>query len=455
MIALLLAATAGHAQVRNLNADVTPIVGSDGVPADATVRTALQIRLADGLHANSNKPRDPLLIPMVLSVEPPAGVSVVEIVYPPPTDLKQELSEQPLSVFEREFAIGVRLNVAREVAPGNIEIPAQLRYQACDEKMCYKPVTVETSWMFRVVPAGTPVNPLHGDTLDRIAFGHGEAAAAAPFVLPRALRSPPPAVGGDVLANLGAFTIAGRTAGYMGSSDFLEFVHKAETGVLEQGWFDNRGPLAILLIVLVGGLALNLTPCVLPMIPINLAIIGAGAQAGSRGRGFLLGAAYGAAMAFVYGVLGLVVILTAGTFGTINASPWFNAGIAALFVVLALAMFDVIVIDFSRFGSRFQVAETGPRDVPRRVCHGRHCGTAGRRLRRSSCHPGRAVLEQPVRERHGGSPGTPLPPWRRDGDSLAIRRRRHRRAPSAGRMDGSRQTAVRRRHSGDGRILRL
>ena len=49
-----------------------------------------------------------------------------------------------------------------------------------------------------------------------------------------------------------------------------------------------------------GGLALNLTPCVLPMIPINLAIIGAGAQAGSRRRGFLLGAAYGAAMAVVY-----------------------------------------------------------------------------------------------------------------------------------------------------------
>jgi thiol:disulfide interchange protein len=52
-------------------------------------------------------------------------------------------------------------------------------------------------------------------------------------------------------------------------------------------------------------------------------------------------------MALVYGVLGLVVILTAGTFGTLNASPWFNLGIALLFVVLALAMFDVILIDFS------------------------------------------------------------------------------------------------------------
>ena len=48
-------------------------------------------------------------------------------------------------------------------------------------------------------------------------------------------------------------------------------------------------------------------------------------------------------------MLGLVVVLTASTFGTINASPWFNLGIAVLFVALALAMFDVFEIDFSRF----------------------------------------------------------------------------------------------------------
>jgi thiol:disulfide interchange protein len=56
-------------------------------------------------------------------------------------------------------------------------------------------------------------------------------------------------------------------------------------------------------------------------------------------------------MAAVYGLLGLVVILTAGTFGTINSSPWFNLAIAALFIALGLAMFDVIDIDLSRFSS--------------------------------------------------------------------------------------------------------
>ena len=161
-------------------------------------------------------------------------------------------------------------------------------------------------------------------------------------------------------ATLDDFMVLGTTGGYLGAADFLKFIHNAESGNIEKGMFEGQGPVAILLIVLLGGLALNLTPCVLPMIPINLAIIGAGTRGGSsRTRGFLLGGVYGAAMAVVYGVLGLVVILTAGTFGTINSSPWFNLGIALLFVALALAMFDVIVIDFSRFSSSIRIGESG------------------------------------------------------------------------------------------------
>ena len=107
---------------------------------------------------------------------------------------------------------------------------------------------------------------------------------------------------GDVVSQLARFTVRGSTGGYIGSSDFLKLLADAEAGVKPTGLFEGRGPLAILALVFLGGLALNLTPCVLPMIPINLAIIGAGTQAGRRSRGLLLGAAYGAAMALVYGV---------------------------------------------------------------------------------------------------------------------------------------------------------
>ena len=203
-----------------------------------------------------------------------------------------------------------------------------------------------------LVPAGTAVVAQHAAVLGAIAFGTGEAPAQPEPSFASGGGAPSPApvpAAGDGLAALETFTVVATTGGYLGTSDFMTFIGNAEAGITEQGLFEGRGPIAILLLVLIGGLALNLTPCVLPMIPINLAIIGAGAQAGSRQRGFLLGLTYGGAMAFVYGVLGLVVVLTASTFGTINASPWFNLGIAVLFVALALAMFDVFEIDFSRF----------------------------------------------------------------------------------------------------------
>src|SRR6185369_2125627 len=153
------------------------------------------------------------------------------------------------------------------------------------------------------------------------------------------------------------FRVAARASGYLSRDGFLAFMDDAHSGPKTDrdatSGFAKAGLAATLALILLGGLALNLTPCVLPMIPINLAILGAGTQRQSRRRGLALGMAYGGGMALSYGVLGLVVILTAGTFGTINASPWFNAGIAALFVILGLAMFDVLAIDFSRFSSHF------------------------------------------------------------------------------------------------------
>ncbi len=169
----------------------------------------------------------------------------------------------------------------------------------------------------------------------------------------------PNAPGQPELRALAEFDILGTKAGYIPSAEFIKFTEDTTAGIKEEDLFAGRGPLAILLIVLVGGLALNLTPCVLPMIPINLAIIGAGTQASSRRRGFLLGCAYGLGMALAYGALGLVVTLTASTFGTVNSSPWFNLAIALLFVVLALAMFDVLTIDFSHLMSKVRIGTPG------------------------------------------------------------------------------------------------
>jgi thioredoxin:protein disulfide reductase len=342
------------AQFRPVRAELTPIVESEAHPG-GQARAALLVRLPEALHVQSNAPRDASLIPTVLTISPPDGVRVSELVFPKATDLEQAGQSQPLAVFEHEFAIGVQIEVASATQPGAIDLPGELRYQACDDKLCYPPVTTPVRWTLTVAAPNSPLTRTQPEVFDRIAFGTGTAPAAITAPVAKSGVTS----GDDGLAQLREFTVVASTGGYRSVDDFLTFIRNAENGVKEEGWFEGRGPLAILLLVFFGGLALNLTPCVLPMIPINLAIIGAGTKAGSRSRGFVLGGVYGAAMALVYGLLGVVVITTASTFGTINASPWFNLAIAIVFVVLALAMFDVLTIDFSRFAGSAGTSGSG------------------------------------------------------------------------------------------------
>ena len=122
------------------------------------------------------------------------------------------------------------------------------------------------------------------------------------------------------------------------------------------------------------------------MIPINLAIIGAGSVAQSRMEGFRNGSIYGLGMALAYGTLGLVVVLTGSKFGTLNSSMLVpTRAIALVFVVMALGMFDVLNIDLSRFGgtagpSGFAGKGACWPRTPDRVVHGRDVRAAGRCL---------------------------------------------------------------------------
>jgi len=160
---------------------------------------------------------------------------------------------------------------------------------------------------------------------------------------------------GGVQGLLDRFEVVRVGGGYMSSSDFLKFLSlpkEGESGSESVGMSLPTSFVGLLFVVFLGGLALNLTPCVLPMIPINLAIIGAGTDAGSRSDGFFKGLTYGLGIALAYGCLGLATVLGGARFGSLNASSTFNFVIAGVFVVLSLGMFDVISIDFSKYGSK-------------------------------------------------------------------------------------------------------
>src|SRR5688572_15571124 len=144
--ALLLTPFSVDAQLERPRANVTPIVETSGVHPGTTARVALQVTLPRNLHVQSDRPRDPLLIPTVLTIEPPAGVTLRGTAFPPAIDLKQEGQAEPLAVFENTFALGAELAVAPNAPLGPLRVPARLRYQACDDKLCYPPATAEVEW---------------------------------------------------------------------------------------------------------------------------------------------------------------------------------------------------------------------------------------------------------------------------------------------------------------------
>ena len=110
----------------------------------------------------------------------------------------------------------------------------------------------------------------------------------------------------------------------------------------------RRGAAALLAAAFLGGILLNFSPCVLPMIPVTLAVLGAGAA--RRRRGALLGAAYGLGIAAAYGALGILCLTTGRAFGTLQSSPWFNLAAAVLLLAFALSLLGVLpIIDFTRF----------------------------------------------------------------------------------------------------------
>ena len=165
----------------------------------------------------------------------------------------------------------------------------------------------------------------------------------------------------DVGALTSGFQPVRTLVGAVSKREFLRWLDVGEAAAAaEAKTAPSAGFLGLLLAALLGGLALNLTPCVLPLIPVNLIIIGA---AGSgRRAGFRRGLAYGAGMALAYGTIGIAVVLAGARFGEWNSSPVFNFAVAAVFFVLAAAMAGLFDLDPGAWLRRLRPAPSPGKD---------------------------------------------------------------------------------------------
>ncbi len=265
------------------------INGQDAAHQNSNYKFAVKVKIKDSWHINSNKPNEDFLIPTQL-ISLDSRFPFARVIFPEAKELKFSFSEKPVSVFDGEILIAGLLRIDQNISPGIYKVPVQLKYQACNNESCMPPSKVIDTVTINVVDASIKINEMNQKIFQGIKFE-------------------------DVTKN---------------NSD-----ENSVASVLE-----SKGLILSLLFIFIGGLALNLTPCVYPLIPITVGYFG-GQSEGRTSKLFMLGLLYILGMAITYSIIGVVTSLSGAIFGTLLQNPFVIVAISLLFVILSLSQFGV------------------------------------------------------------------------------------------------------------------
>jgi thiol:disulfide interchange protein DsbD len=97
-----------------------------------------------------------------------------------------------------------------------------------------------------------------------------------------------------------------------------------------------------------GGILVSLTPCIYPLIPITVGLIG-GSAGVSKIRGFLLSLSYVTGMAVIYSALGILASLSGSLFGVWSSYPVTNLAVGLVIILFGLSMLDLFAMPQLQF----------------------------------------------------------------------------------------------------------
>ncbi len=268
---------------------LTTKLSVDKVAGGSAFQAAILLDVAEGWHVNSHTPTSDNLIGTTLALEPNEGTMVTDIRYPKGKMMKFEFSEDSLEVYEGRVAIFVSLKASDKVGAARDTVFGTVRAQACNNLICLAPSTIRIAIPFERVAVGEKTTPVNQEIF--AAYTQAVSGYAPP---------------GNELASL----------------------------------FEQKGSFLAFLAIFVIGLALNLTPCVYPMLSVTVSLFGAQTETNPV-RVFLKAVVYVLGIASMYSVLGVTAALGGGLFGSWLQSPWVLGGIAALLFAMALSSFGL------------------------------------------------------------------------------------------------------------------
>ncbi|CAN5476090.1 protein-disulfide reductase DsbD [soil metagenome] len=257
----------------------------------------------------------------------------LEIVDPPGAKIEQfKLSPlvQFMDTFSKKMKDGIKHDGVmtakiKLATPDAKAVKLKLTYQACTTEHCLFPKNIALDPT--VVLLSNSTKNTADNSADKNADGDRKPAQADSTALTPATASTNSPSGGG------------------GSSEF----EKAMGG----------GLMSAILFMIIAGFLTSLTPCIYPMIPITLAILGARERrtgvrgkdtpSHSRMRGFVISVFYVLGIATTYSILGVTAASTGALFGSALSNVYVVSTLALLFVGMGLSMYGLFEIQAPAF----------------------------------------------------------------------------------------------------------
>jgi thiol:disulfide interchange protein len=333
-----------HARQSEIFGGEAPIpVTVSASPQRTTVRPGDQFAIAvifdhaEGWHIQTNDPKPPkewgAFNAFPTSVTPPSrdskdagGLTFGPPQWPKPYPIKVDFvgsgKPQLYDVFGGRAVVYIPVMVAADAALGERTFELITSYQACDDNGCLIPEDVPVKVTITIA------NDAATTSSSTESFAAFDQSIFAEMASGRVAEPPTAAATADDEPKSVRFDLFG--AGF-----------SISTGTI-------LGTLLIVLVAGVGGFILNLTPCVLPIIPLKIMSLQQSAADHGKGRGrtFSLGMAMFlgvVAFWFVIGVL-IVGLKTVDAVNQLFGNPWFQLGVGTFITVMALGMIGAFTI---------------------------------------------------------------------------------------------------------------
>ncbi len=254
-------------------------------PANGTYPILFRLKISTPWYIHGTRDEGEGLIPTLLSFQHSPGVKLEGIRFPEPERKKFEFTSKPVEIFSGHVLVHASLAVSAEAPLGDRVIKGKLSYQACSSTLCRPPEEVSVDLAISIVPQGTPTQTLNQEV----------------------------------------FLLAGA--------------EKAVEGVLPGIW-PGAGFWLSLLGIFIWGLALNLTPCVYPLIPITVSYFGGRSRKASA-HSVIHGVLYILGLALTNSMLGVSAALSGGMLGSALQQPATLIFVASVMTILGLSFFGL------------------------------------------------------------------------------------------------------------------